>query len=206
MTIILWLFPTSHVQDVDLFSGGLSERPVRGGIVGPTFACLIANQFRTIKSGDRFWYETADESVGFTEVQLAQIRRVTLASLVCKNCDVGTPVQRQVFDTAGGDNPMLPCSESNHASVDVASHWRDETRQSKQIEADATTRPYCDFFGRVGSPGGEEVRVSACTECRCLPSGVGDCRTIRVQSCTDLFADVGREAVKVDRTCAGQCA
>jgi peroxidase len=90
-------FSSSSVSDIDLFSGGLSESPVDGGIVGPTFACLIANQFKKLKKCDRFWHETNDSDVGFTEGQLQQIRNVTLAAIVCRNCDVGTPIQKYII-------------------------------------------------------------------------------------------------------------
>ena len=78
-----------NVSDIDVFSGGVSEIPVEGGIVGPTFACLIANQFRKLKRCDRFWYETDDEGIKFSEKQLAEIRNLSLSALVCRNCDVG---------------------------------------------------------------------------------------------------------------------
>lgn len=44
------------VYDIDLYVGAIAETGVRGGSVGPTFACLIGDQFSRLKRGDRFFY------------------------------------------------------------------------------------------------------------------------------------------------------
>ncbi|ESO93061.1 hypothetical protein LOTGIDRAFT_99809, partial [Lottia gigantea] len=44
-----------NIDDVDVFVGGMVEIPLPGSLLGPTFSCLIARQFRDTKFGDSHW-------------------------------------------------------------------------------------------------------------------------------------------------------
>ncbi|CAG0884485.1 unnamed protein product [Darwinula stevensoni] len=57
----------TDVDDIDLYIGGLAERPLGHALVGPTFACLVGDQFARFKRADRFWYEEGGTSHSFTE-------------------------------------------------------------------------------------------------------------------------------------------
>ncbi|GAV09341.1 hypothetical protein RvY_18899-2 [Ramazzottius varieornatus] len=76
----------SHIDDTDFYAGGISEKPVNNeGLCGPTFACVLTEQFRRLKMGDRFFYE--NDNV-LTPEQLTEIRRVSLASIMCLNSPI----------------------------------------------------------------------------------------------------------------------
>ena len=57
----------SHPDDIDLFTGGMLETQLHGGVVGPTFACVIGKQFHLLRHCDRYWYENANPLIRFTE-------------------------------------------------------------------------------------------------------------------------------------------
>jgi len=75
-------------DDIDLYIGGLSERPSVGAAVGPVFGCLIASQFNDLKKGDRFFYESGPSPTSFSLTQLREIRKMTLSKLICDNTDM----------------------------------------------------------------------------------------------------------------------
>nr|XP_027196599.1 peroxidase-like [Dermatophagoides pteronyssinus] len=102
----------AHPDDIDLWSGGVSEFPMPDALVGPTFGCIIARNFANIRKGDRFWYENPGMPSSFTPGQLAQIKKSSQARIICANGDNITTIQRwalrrphEIF------NPRLRCNE-----------------------------------------------------------------------------------------------
>ncbi|XP_058810357.1 uncharacterized protein LOC131675405 isoform X2 [Phymastichus coffea] len=109
------------VDDVDLYTGALAELPRGDGLLGPTFGCLIADQFQRLQSGDRYWYESAEQPGAFTEEQLREIRKTSLARVICDTSDGITEVQPWVMRSVGPDNPMVSCEDLGQPSLRA---WR----------------------------------------------------------------------------------
>jgi len=86
----------ANVEDVDLLVGGILETPATGVTVGPTFECLLKKQFVTMRNSDRFWYENDIPPSGLTATQLVEIRKVSLASILCANTNIRR-IQPRVF-------------------------------------------------------------------------------------------------------------
>lgn len=82
-----------HPLDIDLWSGGVSEKSLPGSMLGPVFACIIATQFSYLRRGDRFWYELPNQPSSFTPEQLQEIRKIKLSRVMCDNTDLIDSIQ-----------------------------------------------------------------------------------------------------------------
>ncbi|XP_054274117.1 peroxidasin-like isoform X2 [Macrosteles quadrilineatus] len=93
-----------HPGNIDVWVGGILEDPVDGARVGPLFRCILVDQFRRMRDGDRFWYESL---ATFKPEQLTQIKQASLARVLCDNGDNITRVTPDVFLLPSVQQPSL---------------------------------------------------------------------------------------------------
>jgi hypothetical protein len=72
--------------------------------VGATFNAIIADQFRRLRAGDRFWWQNEQ----FDDAVKDRIGRTTLADLLKRNTDTTGNFQTDVFITTTFPVPSAP--------------------------------------------------------------------------------------------------
>lgn len=87
----------ASVDDIDLFIGGIHETPLEDAVVGPTFACIIGDQFVRSKKGDRYFHDNGNQPHSFSSEQLHTIRRASMARILCDNSDEIRSIQPLAF-------------------------------------------------------------------------------------------------------------
>lgn len=103
----------AHPDDVDLLVGGLAERVTDDVATGFTFRCIIGEQMLRTKKGDRFFYDVPNQPSSFTEAQLVEIRKSTLAGVFCDNGDDIQMMQPKVFITPSESNRLISCNSTD---------------------------------------------------------------------------------------------
>ncbi|XP_034945626.1 peroxidase [Chelonus insularis] len=122
-----------YPADIDLWSGGVSERPLPGSMLGPTFSCVIATQFSNSRRGDRFWYELPNQPSSFTLDQLNEIRKMRLARIICDNTDLVETIQLYPMILPDHEfNPRVPCRSGVLPSIDF-SKWAEIVPSNQNI-------------------------------------------------------------------------
>lgn len=97
------------VDDIDAFTGMMSEYAVEDGVVGPTAACILGDGFHDWKYGDRFWYETNDKMTGFAPHQLREVKKTSLARILCDNSDVEFIQYNPFLEANPKTNELIDC-------------------------------------------------------------------------------------------------
>jgi len=102
-----------HPDDVDLFIGGISEAPLKGALLGPTFTCIVGDQFARTKKGDRYFYDIGDQTHSFSPDQLQELRKSSIAAIMCDNSDELEAIQPSALLMSDFDfNALVDCRSS----------------------------------------------------------------------------------------------
>ncbi|XP_018575334.1 peroxidase [Anoplophora glabripennis] len=128
------------VDDVDLTVGGSLEAHVPGTLSGPTFLCILTEQFYRTRVGDRFWFENGAVT-GFPLEQLNEIRKASISRLLCDNGKNIKAMQPRGFERISARNSIIPCE--NLPVVDL-SLWKDI--QGREIIQDQLNLPHQLFY------------------------------------------------------------
>ena len=109
-------------SDVDLYVGGLMERHAAGADLGPTFQCLVGDMFYRLRVGDRFFYDNANQAGSFGEKQLDELRKASMARLLCDNVggDFDGVQPMAMLRPDSRENPIVSCSSQALPKVDLS--------------------------------------------------------------------------------------
>jgi hypothetical protein len=104
------------VYDIDLLVGGALENIIGSGFLGPTFQCIIAEQFYRLKAGDFYFYS---HNSTFTKEQQEVVKNYSFAKLLCENSNLDF-VTETVFVTS---DVRIKCSDFDKIDLTL---WRED--------------------------------------------------------------------------------
>ncbi|XDV53494.1 hypothetical protein PO909_021977 [Leuciscus waleckii] len=105
-------------ENIDVWVGAISEPALPGGRVGSLLACLIAKQFKALRDGDRFWWQS--EGV-FSSAQRDALHTTSLSRIICDNTHIRLVPFDPFAHTLRPDD-LLPCTRIAHMNL---SAWRE---------------------------------------------------------------------------------
>jgi len=121
-------------NEIDLYTAGLAESRAEGSMLGPTFSWMVAEQFRALKDGDRFFF-THSNARGLPRPIQEMVTKRTLGDLFCDNVKDMAEAQLDVFLVPANDNPKVGCDHPGRAKIDfdvtVASILEEEKRGAR---------------------------------------------------------------------------
>ncbi|XP_047183230.1 gamma-2-syntrophin isoform X1 [Scophthalmus maximus] len=142
-----------HLDNIDVWLGGLVENMLPGSRTGPLFACLIGKQMKALRDGDRFWWEA--EGV-FTEQQKAELLKGSLSRIICDNTDIGE-VPYDPFRFEPYPSNYVSCDRIPSINLEA---WREERSRDLELCGSPKRIENGDFI--LSSTSGKLVALYSC--------------------------------------------
>ncbi|XP_044531002.1 myeloperoxidase [Gracilinanus agilis] len=107
-------------DNIDIWMGGVAEPLEPNARVGKLLACLIGTQFRNLRDGDRFYWESAGV---FSTQQRQALASVSLSRIICDNTGI-TLVPKDIFKANKYPKDFVNCTMIPQLNL---SAWRSKT-------------------------------------------------------------------------------
>ncbi|XP_066995307.2 peroxidase isoform X2 [Anabrus simplex] len=121
-----------HPDDVEFVVAASLEKHVENTLAGPTFLCVLIEQFFRTRVGDRFFFENGEKPQAFTLDQLNEIRKSSLSRVMCDNGDSIKAMQPRAFELISHDNFVVPCHRYDIIPAMNLEAWRDTPHHYKK--------------------------------------------------------------------------
>lgn len=115
----------AHPDDVDLTVGGSLEAHAPGTLAGPTFLCILLEQFYRTRVSDRHFYELGGQPGSFSLEQLKEIKKASLARIFCDNGDEIHTMQPSAFLKISSSNPLILCDDYEKIPAIDLTLWKE---------------------------------------------------------------------------------
>ncbi|XP_032355949.1 thyroid peroxidase [Etheostoma spectabile] len=142
-----------HLDNIDVWLGGLVEDMLPGSRTGPLFACLIGKQMKALRDGDRFWWE-ADGI--FSQQQKAELIKGSLSRIICDNSDI-REVPPDSFKFGNYPYDYISCDQMPVIHLEA---WKEE--KSQDLEQCGTPRKIKNGDFILSSAYGKLIALYSC--------------------------------------------
>jgi len=112
-----------YVDDVSLYTGGLMERHMYDSLMGPTWWCIVSEQFYNWKWADNWFYDLGSRPHSLSYPQLQEVRSWTMAGLICTVTDL-EEVPVFPFHAVSYGNPLVKCSDYDEIPPFSFAPWK----------------------------------------------------------------------------------
>ena len=109
----------TSIDQVDLWTGGLSEKHMPGASIGETFGLIIAHQFEALRDGDQFYYETA-----LDPTEVAMVQATSLSDIIERDTDTNV-MQADAFLTTERHTSSVAAENPNDPQLIIGTTARD---------------------------------------------------------------------------------
>ena len=142
-----------NVDDIDLWTGGLSEPRLPGTSLGPTFTAIFVDQFTRLRDGDRFYFENPNI---YPAKFINGVLNTTLSDIIRRNTGIRRDELNPHSFFLPNQRPYQPdlrIGEKRNQLTHLGDDRYNRSAVGQRIEVRSSTRTWATSFASLENDG-----------------------------------------------------